>query len=83
MKIEVEESALESIKRMAQQLQDERDELLAICIDFSKLYGHLWDRSDIKGAGLLPPESVIKYDAIHAKMSDIIAKCTAKPEVLE
>ena len=28
MKIQIEESALESIKRMAQQLQDERDELL-------------------------------------------------------
>jgi len=28
-KIQVEESALDSIKRMAQQLQDERDELLA------------------------------------------------------
>ena len=36
MQIQVEESALDSIKRMAQQLQDERDEFLAALIDVRK-----------------------------------------------
>ena len=36
MQIQVEESALDSIKRMAQQLQDERDELLAALKDIQQ-----------------------------------------------
>ena len=45
MQIQVEESALNSIKRMAQQLQDERDELLAALKDIKNravLDGILW-----------------------------------------
>lgn len=45
MKILVEESALDSLKAMAQQLQDERDELLLIC---KSVVGNGIGASDVK-----------------------------------
>lgn len=61
--------------KSAQKIKQERDELLSVCVAFSKLYGHLWDFSDESGAGFLSPESVVKYDELHERMSDVIDKC--------
>lgn len=50
--------------------------LLAACTEFSKLYGRLWDGADVAGSGYLSPESVVKYDEVHALMSAAIAAAT-------
>ena len=67
--VEVSESALESLKAMAQRLQDERDELLKACVDVVKEYDNEDNGRYLRWA----------VDSCRA----IIAKCTAKPEVLE
>src|SRR5690606_7008587 len=51
-------------------------ELLEVCQKFSALFGALWDTVDPEGGGFLSPESVEKYDAVHAEMSAAIAKAT-------
>jgi hypothetical protein len=53
-------------------------ELWDACKEFCQLYGHLWDRADIAGAGFLSPESVEKYDAVHSRIEAALAN--AKPE---
>ena len=71
MKILVEESALESLKAMVEQLQSERDELLDI-VKKSRTFVAFAYSKKIVGA-----------DCVGYDIDAIIAKCTAKPEVLE
>lgn len=55
-------------------------ELLEVCKDFSKRYGDLWDLADPTNekAGFLSFESCQKYDEIHGRMFDLIAKATGE-----
>ena len=76
MKIQIEESALDSLKAMAQQLQDERDFLLDACKALVDWYGLRNTGSDELRDAIYQPNEI-------AFAMEIIAKCTAKPEVLE
>jgi hypothetical protein len=70
-RIEVEESALEAIKAMAQRLQDERDELLN-CLQ--NLHATVWGECP----SLLNEDSG-GNSSLDMQIIDIIAKCTAEP----
>lgn len=80
MKIEVESEALDTLKAMAQRLQEERDELL----------GALQEVLATERFSNRPPETVMqaheKLDRIRKaaiRADAIIAKCTAEPKVME
>ena len=81
MKIQIEESALDSLKAMAQQLQDERDELLQmahnLCVSVNTV-AYCYDRRPVNFAVALSQATDESK-----KLDRFIAKCTAKPEVLE
>lgn len=73
-KIQIEESALESLQKMVEQLQGERDELLRALVEIKELEDteeNEWDAVE----RVIPEMCSIASNAI--------AKCTAKPEVLE
>lgn len=75
MKIEVESEAFDSIKRMAQQLQEERDELLN-CLQ--NLHATVWGECP----SLLNEDSG-GNSSLDMQIIDIIAKCTAEPKVMK
>lgn len=66
--IQVEESALDSLKQMVEQLQSERNELLKVCVEVVKEYDNPDNGRYLRWA----------VDSCR----DAIAKCTAKPEVM-
>lgn len=70
MKITIESEALDSLKAMAQRLQTERDELLAICIEVDEDYAQARYAEDLQ------------FKWVDG-MQKLIAKCTKEPEVFE
>lgn len=70
MKIEIEESALDSLKAMVQQLQDERDMLLKQMRNIAAIPNQEWggDYEEIDGARLIA--------------NNAIAACTETKQVL-
>lgn len=66
--VEVSQSALESLQKMVEQLQGERDELLEVVGNALSLEASRW---------------LFHNDALYNRAHKIYSKCTAKPEVLE
>lgn len=64
--VEVSQSALESLQKMVEQLQGERDELLEVAMSYLGSYA------------IQPGRIGYERDA---RLRSIIAKCTAKPEM--
>lgn len=67
--VEVSQSALESLQKMVEQLQGERDELLECATFALRRFG--------------PEAHELKFSQRHAlyKLKAVIEKCTAKPEM--
>lgn len=74
--VEVSQSALESLQKMVEQLQERNEELLrAVCRARDWHHGDPWRNGS--------DQEYEAWSQHNDMLETIIAKCTAKPEVLE
>lgn len=74
-KIDIEESALESLQKMVEQLQGERDEAIKLLDTLDECYCEVSDD--------MTREDRLRHRKVLISVREFLAKCTAKPEVLE
>lgn len=75
MKIEVEESALDKLKDMAQRLQSERAEAIKLLDTLDECYCEVSDD--------MTREDRLRHRKVLISVREFLAKCTAEPKVFE